>query len=177
MLNLILNAVEALSGSSKTARELLIRTELDGPGGVLVAVEDSGPGLKPQSLDGPFDAFYTTKPGGMGMGLSICRSIIEVHGGRVWATANVPKGARPSVHSTPTEGDRVLSKRPPRGNAIIHGLGIGGVVAPGTGRESLKLVAQIDRGLSSGLGVSCRCRICRTQNFRCYSVVPAVSIR
>ena len=116
MLNLILNAVEALSGSSKTARELLIRTELDGPGGVLVAVEDSGPGLKPQSLDGPFDAFYTTKPGGMGMGLSICRSIIEVHGGRVWATANVPKGARPSVHSTPTEGDRVLSKRPPRGN-------------------------------------------------------------
>jgi len=93
MLNLILNAVEALSGSSKTARELLIRTELDGPGGVLVAVEDSGPGLKPQSLDGPFDAFYTTKPGGMGMGLSICRSIIEAHGGRVWATPNLPHGA------------------------------------------------------------------------------------
>jgi signal transduction histidine kinase len=83
---------------------------------VLVAVEDSGPGLKPQSLDGLIDAFYTTKPGGMGMGLSICRSIIEAHGGRVWATANVPKGARPSVHPTPTEGDRVLSKRPPRGN-------------------------------------------------------------
>ena len=93
MLNLILNAVEALSGSSKTARELLIRTELDGPGGVLVAVEDSGPGLTPESLDRLFDAFYTTKPGGMGMGLSICRSIIEAHGGRVWATPNLPHGA------------------------------------------------------------------------------------
>src|SRR6516164_2038053 len=93
MLNLILNAIEAMSGSSEAARELLIRTELDGPGGVLVAVEDSGPGLKPQSLDGPFDAFYTTQPGGMGMGLSICRSIIEAHGGRVWATPNLPHGA------------------------------------------------------------------------------------
>jgi PAS domain S-box-containing protein len=93
MLNLILNAVEAMSGSSETARDLLIRTEQDGSGGVLVAVEDSGPGLQPESLDRLFDAFYTTKPSGMGMGLSICRSIIEAHGGRVWATTNVPRGA------------------------------------------------------------------------------------
>jgi signal transduction histidine kinase len=56
-------------------------------------VRDWGPGLKPEGADRLFDAFYTTKPGGMGMGLSICRSIIEAHGGRVWATTNVPKGA------------------------------------------------------------------------------------
>src|SRR6266481_4995751 len=90
-LNLILNAVEAMSGSSEPARELLIRTELDGSGSVLVAVQDSGPGLQPESLDRLFDAFYTTKPHGMGMGLSICRSIIEAHGGRMWATANTPR--------------------------------------------------------------------------------------
>jgi len=59
---------------------------------VLVAVEDSGPGLKPENVDRAFDAFYTTKINGLGMGLSICRSIVEAHGGRVWA-ANVPQGA------------------------------------------------------------------------------------
>ena len=93
MLNLILNAAEAMDGSSQTARELLIRTEQDGPGSVLVAVKDSGPGLKPESLDRLFDAFYTTKPNGLGMGLSICRSIIEAHGGRMWAAPNLPQGA------------------------------------------------------------------------------------
>src|SRR5580704_7541887 len=93
MLNLILNAVEAMSGSDEGSRELLISTEQDGANGVCIAVRDWGPGLKPESLDRLFDAFYTTKPGGMGMGLSICRSIIEAHGGRVWATPNVPRGA------------------------------------------------------------------------------------
>jgi PAS domain S-box-containing protein len=93
MLNLILNAVEAMRGSSTTGRELLIRTQIDGPGSVLVAVQDSGPGLEPESLDRLFDAFYTTKKSGMGMGLSICRSIIEAHGGRVWATPSLPQGA------------------------------------------------------------------------------------
>ena len=93
MLNLILNALEAMSGSSAAARELVIRTGQDGSGGVLVAVQDSGPGLKPENLDRLFDAFYTTKPGGLGMGLSICRSIIEAHGGRLWATTNLPQGA------------------------------------------------------------------------------------
>ena len=58
-----------------------------------VAVQDSGPGLSPQSVDRLFEAFYTTKPKGMGMGLTICRSIIEAHGGRLWATANEPRGA------------------------------------------------------------------------------------
>ncbi|TMJ67383.1 MAG: PAS domain S-box protein, partial [Alphaproteobacteria bacterium] len=93
MLNLIFNAVEAMSEAQDGPRELLIRTDQDRPGGVLVAVQDSGPGLKPESIDRLFDAFYTTKPGGMGMGLSICRSIVEAHGGRMWATANVPQGA------------------------------------------------------------------------------------
>jgi signal transduction histidine kinase len=60
---------------------------------VRIAVSDSGPGLPPESLTQLFEAFYTTKLGGMGMGLSICRSIVEAHGGRVWATANEPRGA------------------------------------------------------------------------------------
>ena len=93
MLNLILNAVEAMRGSDEGSRELLISTEADGANGVRIAVRDWGPGLEPESLDRLFDAFYTTKPDGMGMGLSICRSIIEAHGGRVWATTNVPQGA------------------------------------------------------------------------------------
>ena len=94
ILNLIINAVEAMSGVSEGPRELLISTAKDASSGVLVAVQDSGPGLNPESFDRLFDAFYTTKPGGMGMGLSICRSIVEAHGGRIWALA-LPARARP----------------------------------------------------------------------------------
>src|SRR4029077_20687246 len=93
MLNLILNAVEAMSRSNEGARELLISTEENGADGVRIAVRDRGPGLQPESLDRLFDAFYTTKPDGMGMGLSICRSIIEAHGGRVSGATNRPRGA------------------------------------------------------------------------------------
>ena len=93
ILNLIVNAVEAMSGVSEGSRELLIGTGKDASSGVLVAVQDSGPGLNPESLEPLFDPFYTTKPGGMGMGLSICRSIIEAHGGRVGASRNVGPGA------------------------------------------------------------------------------------
>jgi signal transduction histidine kinase len=93
MLNLIINAVEAMSEVSERSRELLIGSGKDASNGVLVAVRDSGPGLNPENLDHLFDAFYTTKPSGMGMGLSICRSIIEAHKGRMWATSNVPHGA------------------------------------------------------------------------------------
>ena len=93
ILNLIMNAVEAMSGVGERTRELLISTGQDASNGVLVTVRDSGPGLISDSSDRLFDAFYTTKPGGMGMGLPICRSIIEAHGGQVWATANVPQGA------------------------------------------------------------------------------------
>ena len=92
MVNLIMNAIEAMSGSGDGPRELMIRTAEAEARDVLVAVMDSGPGLggDPEQL---FDAFYTTKPGGMGIGLSISRSIIDDHGGRLWASANAPRGA------------------------------------------------------------------------------------
>jgi C4-dicarboxylate-specific signal transduction histidine kinase len=93
MLNLILNAVEALSEISEGSRDLLISSAGDTADRVSVAVQDSGPGLSPQGVERLFDAFYTTKGKGMGMGLAICRSIIEAHGGRLWATANEPQGA------------------------------------------------------------------------------------
>ena len=93
ILNLIVNAVEAMNGAAEGSRKLLISTSKPEANGVLVAVGDSGPGLAPDSLDRAFDAFYTTKPGGLGMGLSISRSIVEAHGGSLWATANLPQGA------------------------------------------------------------------------------------
>jgi PAS domain S-box-containing protein len=92
ILNLIVNAVEAMSGISEGPRELLIGTGKDASSGVLVFVQDSGPGLNPENCDRLFDPFYTTKPGGMGMGLSICRSIVEDHGGRVWASRTGGRG-------------------------------------------------------------------------------------
>jgi signal transduction histidine kinase len=91
--NLILNAIEAMSETTEGTRELLIRTTRTSCDGVLVEVMDSGPGLPPAGLERLFEPFYTTKPGGLGVGLSICRSIIEAHGGRLWASANEPHGA------------------------------------------------------------------------------------
>jgi PAS domain S-box-containing protein len=93
LLNLIINAVEAMSGISEGARELLVGTGKAQAGDVLVAVRDSGPGLAPATLERLFEPFYTTKSSGLGLGLPICRSIIEAHGGRLWASANVPRGA------------------------------------------------------------------------------------
>ena len=92
-LNLIINAVEAMGGVRDGPRELLVTTGQAEPDGVLVAVRDSGPGLAPATLERLFEAFYTTKPDGLGLGLSICRSIIEAHGGRLWVSANAPRGA------------------------------------------------------------------------------------
>jgi signal transduction histidine kinase len=92
ILNLILNAVQAMCEGDLTLRELWISTSAN-KSDVLVSVRDSGPGIRPENLHYLFDPFYTTKPGGMGMGLSICRSIIEGHGGQIWATSKGQQGA------------------------------------------------------------------------------------
>jgi signal transduction histidine kinase len=91
VLNLILNAAEAMGSVEAEPRELLISAEQH-HAGVLVAVRDSGPGIDPTHLERVFEAFYTTKSRGVGMGLSICRSIIDAHGGRLWAEVNEPRG-------------------------------------------------------------------------------------
>jgi PAS domain S-box-containing protein len=93
LVNLILNAVEAISSTEDGTRELSIRTEQSQTGGILVAVHDSGPGVDPVNLERVFEPFYTTKTSGIGMGLSICQTIINGHGGRLWMSANEPRGA------------------------------------------------------------------------------------
>jgi C4-dicarboxylate-specific signal transduction histidine kinase len=93
LVNLILNAVEAMRSVEDGTRELLIRTEQSQTGGILVAVHDSGPGVDPANLNRVFEPFYTTKTSGVGMGLSICQTIINGHGGRLWMSANEPRGA------------------------------------------------------------------------------------
>ena len=94
MLNLIVNAIQAMSGIGEGVRELQISIDaVPSEGGVRVGVRDTGPGLSPENLSRLFEPFYTTKPEGMGIGLSICRSIIEAHGGRLWAIPREPQGA------------------------------------------------------------------------------------
>jgi C4-dicarboxylate-specific signal transduction histidine kinase len=93
ILNLILNALEAMSATSEGSRKILITTGKTETDDVLVAVRDSGPGFAPATLENLFKAFHTTKPNGLGLGLSICRSIVEGHGGQLWASANSPRGA------------------------------------------------------------------------------------
>ena len=92
VLNLILNAIEAMGSVEERGRMLSIRTEQRGAADILVAVHDSGPGVAPEHLQRVFEPFYTTKNSGLGMGLSICRSIIDAHGGRLWADADQPRG-------------------------------------------------------------------------------------
>ena len=93
VLNLILNAIEAMGSIAAGPRELQISTEQTPENGVLVTVSDSGPGIDPEHVERVFEAFYTTKISGVGMGLSICRSIIGDHGGRLWADTNEARGA------------------------------------------------------------------------------------
>ena len=93
ILNLILNAMEAMISTDDPVRELVISTDLHSSDGLLVAVSDSGPGVAPDDRDRIFESFYTTKANGVGIGLSICRSIIDAHGGRLWADALRPRGA------------------------------------------------------------------------------------
>ena len=104
LLNLVINAIEAMSSVSDRARELVVTTQNMDVEQVEVMVEDSGTGVDAQTIDKIFDSFYTTKPDGMGMGLSISRSILQAHGGRLWATANGGPGT--SFHFTlPTYHD------------------------------------------------------------------------
>jgi FixJ family two-component response regulator len=93
LLNLVINAIEAMSSVSAGPRTLWVSSELVAATEVLITVRDSGPGIDLQHLDRLFEAFYTTKPHGLGLGLAISRRIIEAHGGRLWETANVPQGA------------------------------------------------------------------------------------
>ena len=88
-----MNGIEAMSTAKHQQRVLRVSSRTDGVGCVLIAVEDSGPGLAPEARDQLFEAFFTTKSGGLGMGLSICRSIVNAHGGRLWASLRSPHGA------------------------------------------------------------------------------------
>jgi PAS domain S-box-containing protein len=93
IINFVMNGIQAMADIGDAPRELLIESRHDDGGHVVVAVRDSGTGIDPGNANRLFDAFFTTKPDGMGMGLSICRSIIEAHGGRVWASNNAGRGA------------------------------------------------------------------------------------
>ena len=93
MINLIVNAIEAMGGATDRPRELTIVSGIDDPNDAFVEVQDNGPGLEPADLDRLFHSFYTTKPEGIGMGLAISRSIVEAHGGRLSAAPNEPHGA------------------------------------------------------------------------------------
>jgi len=93
VLNLILNALQAMGAVSEGARQVLITTRQIESNDLYVGVQDTGPGLSPETLSRLFEPFYTTKPNGMGMGLTICRSIVEAHGGRLWVSACQPPGA------------------------------------------------------------------------------------
>jgi len=101
-LNLIINAIDAMRDAQEGPREILVSTAPADAGEVHVRVQDSGPGIAPADIDRVFDAFHTTKSTGLGLGLSICRSIVEAHGGRLWVTANDPRGAS-FQFSTPTD--------------------------------------------------------------------------
>jgi C4-dicarboxylate-specific signal transduction histidine kinase len=98
IINLVMNGIEAMHSVTDRPRELVIRSRQDEPRQVLVTVTDCGVGISAENANRLFDAFFTTKSSGMGMGLSICRSIIEAHGGRLWATANIPHGATFQFH-------------------------------------------------------------------------------
>jgi len=112
VLNLVMNGIEAMNTIADRARELLITSRNTDPDQVEVTVEDSGTGLDPDASARIFDAFYTTKPAGMGMGLSICRSILQAHHGRLWATAN--QGPGTTFHFTLPKEQLEADAEPPR---------------------------------------------------------------
>jgi CheY-like chemotaxis protein/anti-sigma regulatory factor (Ser/Thr protein kinase) len=154
VLNLILNAVQAMSSVDNTPRELSISTERTGADEVLVAVRDSGPGIDPEHLERVFDSFYTTTPSGMGLGLSICRSIVDAHGGQLWAAANEPKGAvfqfwLPAAnkdHELPADlsGSTVFGRQPARSLSSETKADLLSFLASGAMLESDPIVFVID---------------------------------
>jgi len=93
LLNLIMNGVQAMRGITERTRELTVSSTFTEPSSVVVAVEDTGAGLDSVVAQNMFQPFFTTKSDGLGMGLSICRSIVEGHGGRLWASPRAPHGA------------------------------------------------------------------------------------
>jgi signal transduction histidine kinase len=93
LLNLVVNAIEAMQGENGSSRELAVTSRLNGSDTVVVSVRDNGPGLNDEQLSRVFDAFYTTKSNGIGMGLAICKSIIEAHEGKLWVERGDPRGA------------------------------------------------------------------------------------
>jgi PAS domain S-box-containing protein len=101
LLNLVMNAIDAMSALTERSRLLSIRTHRHEAGGVQLSVSDCGAGIDPKDLSRVFEAFYTTKPQGMGMGLYICRSMVEAHGGRLWAEPGLPHGASFHVQLPP----------------------------------------------------------------------------
>jgi PAS domain S-box-containing protein len=109
IINLVINGVQAMEQVTDHPRVLTIRTEAAERGGVLVAVQDAGVGVAPENMARLFGAFYTTKPSGMGMGLSICRSIVEAHGGRVWASPNAGPGMTFQFTVSASEGPALSS--------------------------------------------------------------------
>jgi len=112
VLNLLLNASDAMSGVEDRPRQLVVRTERDGDNAVRLTVQDAGGGLDPQSLDKLFEAFYTTKPDGMGIGLSVSRSIIERHHGHLWAVPNDGPGATFGFSLPQMSGDLTGARSP-----------------------------------------------------------------
>ncbi|WP_051355451.1 sensor histidine kinase [Mesorhizobium erdmanii] len=111
ILNLLLNAAEAMAGVDDRPRKLVVKSGADGEGNVAISIRDSGTGIDPSDTEKLFETFYTTKPNGMGIGLSVCRSIIEGHHGRIWATANDGHGA--TFHfSIPVHGQITRYERP-----------------------------------------------------------------
>jgi signal transduction histidine kinase len=123
IINLVMNGIEAMQSVTDRPRELMIRSRQDDTQQVLVSVTDCGVGIAAENADRLFNAFFTTKASGMGMGLSICRSIIEAHGGRLWATANVPHGAAfqftlPVNADTASPVNRPENRRPAASSAL-----------------------------------------------------------
>jgi PAS domain S-box-containing protein len=152
MLNLIVNAIEAMSCVTEAPRELQVSTGQDELGRVRVAVTDTGPGLDPANLDRLFDAFYTTKPTGMGLGLAICRSIIEAHEGKLWASANKTRGAVFQFTLPPEAGEAGPAAHPEEvARMVIRGRGSNWTALPGTLRlDIVEAVISVSEALVQG---------------------------